>query len=216
MLSLIRRTCIFVLGVFIMSLGIAIAVRADLGTTPIASLPTVLSFATNLSVGFYIIVLNMMFFLLQIAILRKRFSVHQLFQIPITLAFGLFIDIGLYLTQWLEPLNYQTQWLWTLVSVILVAIGVYVETLPRLSYLPGNGVVVALTMVQDRLSFGTLKIILDGILLGVSVIMSLILLGGLEGIGEGTIFATLAVGALIRMIASAHKKLTPTEVLQPS
>lgn len=216
MLSLIRRTCIFALGVFIMSLGIAIAVRADLGTTPIASLPTVLSFATNLSVGFYIIVLNMMFFLLQIAILRKRFSVHQLFQIPITLAFGLFIDIGLYLTQWLEPLNYQTQWLWTLVSVILVAIGVYVETLPRLSYLPGNGVVVALTMVQDRLSFGTLKILLDGILLGVSVVMSLMLLGGLEGIGEGTIFATLAVGALIRMIASAHKKLTPTEVLQPS
>lgn len=101
-------------------------------------------------------------------------------------------------------------------SVILVAIGVYVETLPRLSYLPGNGVVVALTMVQDRLSFGTLKILLDGILLGVSVVMSLILLGGLEGIGEGTIFATLAVGALIRMIASAHKKLTPTEVLQPS
>lgn len=192
----------FVTGVFIMSCGIAVGIRADLGPTPIAALPTVLSYATPLSVGFYIIGLNLIFFLVQILILRQHFTSVQLLQIPITFAFGFFIDFGLYLTRWLEPTDYLMRWAWTLLSVVLVAIGVYIETLPRLAYLPGNGVVVAFTLVQDSLSFGTMKIMLDGVLLVVSIAASLSLLHGLYGVREGTVFATFAVGIIIRGISS--------------
>ena len=43
--SLIRRLAFLTVGLFLMALGIAIATRADLGTTPISAPPYVLSLA---------------------------------------------------------------------------------------------------------------------------------------------------------------------------
>ena len=191
-----------------MSLGIAVAIRADLGTSPIAALPTVLSFATPISVGIYVILLNLIFFLVQPLVLRSKFERFQLIQIPITFAFGLMLDLGVYLTQWITPASYLAQWGWTLVSVVLMAIGVYVETQPRLAYLPGNGVLVAVAMVQNKLSFGTVKILLDALLLAIAVAASLVLFNGLEGVGEGTVFAALGVGMLLRLINSISLRRT--------
>lgn len=196
----IRRLATFVLGVFVMSLGIAVAIRADLGTSPIAALPAVLAFASPISVGVYAILLNLAFLAIQPLILRDRFAMFQLIQLPITFAFGLLLDLSVYLTQWITPTSYFEQWGWTLVSVVLMAVGVYVETLPRLAYLPGNGLVVAISMVQSRLSFGTIKILLDALLLALAVGASLLLLGELEGVGEGTIFAAFAVGMLLGLV----------------
>lgn len=94
MIRQLRRSFVFTLGVFIMALGVAVSVRANLGTSPIGSFPTVLSFATPLSVGAYLILLNLVFFLLQVLILRRKFPLLQLAQLPISLAFGVFTDIG--------------------------------------------------------------------------------------------------------------------------
>src|SRR5699024_4244280 len=105
-----KRTLTFILGVFIMALGAAVSVRAQLGTSPITSFPTVLSFGTPLSIGTYLIILNLIFLGLQILILRRKFPAFQFIQIPITFAFGLFTDLGMYLTSWIEPPNYLMQW----------------------------------------------------------------------------------------------------------
>lgn len=131
----------------------------------------------------------------------------QLVQLPITFAFGLFTDLGMYLTSWVDPANYLMQWVWTLVGVLLVALGVYIETQPRLSYIPGDGIVFALTFVLQNVAFGTIKMIFDWTLVIISVILSLVLLGGLEGVREGTVFAAFAVGMVIRFISAMHKRL---------
>lgn len=208
MMRQLQRIFVFTLGVFIMALGVAVSVRANLGTSPIASFPTVLSFATPLSVGFYMVVLNLVFFVLQVLVLRRKFPLVQLVQLPVTLAFGVFTDLGMYLTSWLEPQNYVMQWVWTLVGVLLVALGVYIETQPRLSYIPGDGLVFVLTFVLQNIPFGTIKMIFDWTLVITSVLVSLILLGGLEGVREGTVFAAFAVGIVIRFISAVHKRIS--------
>lgn len=187
-----------------MAIGVAVSVRANLGTSPIASFPTVLSFATPLSVGTYLILLNLVFFALQILILRRKFPKFQFVQLIVTFAFGFFTDLGMYLTSWLDPSNYFMQWVWTLIGVILVALGVYIETQPRLSYIPGDGLVFVLTLVLQNIPFGTIKMIFDWTLVIVSVITSWLLLDGLEGVREGTVFAAFAVGIVIRMINALH------------
>lgn len=187
-----------------MAIGVAVSVRANLGTSPIASFPTVLSFATPLSVGTYLILLNLVFFALQILILRRKFPKFQFVQLIVTFAFGFFTDLGMYLTSWLDPGNYFMQWVWTLIGVILVALGVYIETQPRLSYIPGDGLVFVLTLVLQNIPFGTIKMIFDWTLVIVSVITSWLLLDGLEGVREGTVFAAFAVGIVIRMINALH------------
>lgn len=201
-----KRVLVFLLGVFLVAIGIAISVRADLGTAPIASLATVMSLATPLSVGTYVMSLNLIFFVCQVLLLRRKFRVFQLIQIPLTVAFGLFVDLCMYLTAWLEPANYFEQWGWTIVSVVLLALGVYVEMQPQLTYLPANGVVFTLYTVLQNIRYGTIKIIFDTVLVALAVIASLTLLGGLFGVREGTIFAALCVGLVIRLISRVHTR----------
>lgn len=206
----VKRVLVFTLGVFIMAIGVAVSVRANLGTSPIASFPTVLSFATPLSVGTYLVLLNLVFLVLQILIRGPKFPKFQFVQILVTVAFGFFTDLGMYLTSWLEPANYFMQWVWTVISVVLIALGVYIETRPRLSYIPGDGLVFVLTLVLQNIPFGTIKMVFDWTLVIVSAITSWMLLDGLEGVREGTVFAAFAVGITIRLINALHVRMGGT------
>lgn len=204
----IKRILVFLIGVFLIAVGVAVSVRADLGTAPIASLPAVLSFATPLSVGTYVMSLNLLFVGLQFLILRRKFPVFQLIQIPLTLAFGFFVDLCMYLTAWLDPTSYVEQWFWVLVSVVALALGVYVEMQPRLTYLPANGIVFTTYTVLQNIPYGTVKTVFDAVMVALAVIASLTLMGGLYGVREGTIFSALTVGLVIRGIHRLHRRIT--------
>lgn len=201
------RVAVFLLGVFLMAFGVAISVRAELGTSPIASFPTVLSYGTSWSVGGYMIIMNVVFVILQLLILRRRFPLFQLIQLPMSVAFGLFIDLSMYLTQWVAPQSYLEQWFWTIISVIIIAFGVYFEMQPRLSYLPGNGLVFTIYEKLQNIPYGTIKITFDTTLVVISAVVSLVLMGELNGVREGTVFAAIAVGLVIRAISVVHKRL---------
>lgn len=148
--------------------------------------------------------LNLLFFIGQLLLLRRKFRVFQLIQIPLTIAFGAFVDVCMYLTSWLEPTNYFEQWGWIVVSVVLLALGVYIEMQPKLTYLPANGIVFTLYTVLQNIRYGTIKIIFDTVLVTLAVISSLTMLDGLYGVREGTIFSALAVGLVIRVISQVH------------
>lgn len=87
------RYLLLFLGLAVMSLGIAFAIRSDLGTTPISSVPYVLSIITPLTMGTLMIAMNLVFLLGQILLLRRRFPLIQLLQIPVLFIFGLFNDL---------------------------------------------------------------------------------------------------------------------------
>lgn len=201
----LRRALVFLLGIFIMALGVALTVRANLGTAPVTSLPTVLSFATPLTVGTITILLNLIFLLLSIILLRRRFPPIQLIQLPVTVLFGLFIDFHMTWTWWLDPGNYLIQWLWTILGSVLVGLGVYIEVQPKLTYIPGDGLVTVITRLS-KIPFGTVKVWFDWSLVVLAVISSLLLLGGLEGVREGTVFAAFAVGFVVRALGNLHTR----------
>ncbi|GAA4475540.1 YitT family protein [Enteractinococcus fodinae] len=211
MLRQLKRLTIFLLGVFLIAIGVALSVRADLGTAPIASLPAVLSFITPVSVGTYVMTLNVIFVVLQVLILRRKFPTFQLIQLPLAVAFGLFVDLAMYLTAWLEPASYLEQWAWLLASVVLLAVGVYVEMQPRLTYLPGNAIVFTIYTVLQNIRYGTIKTLVDSTLVIVAAIVSLMSMGGLYGVREGTIFSALTVGLLLRWIHALHQRFRGPE-----
>lgn len=201
----LRRVLLFLLGIFIMALGVALSVRANLGTAPVTSFPTVLSFATPLTVGALTILLNLFFLLLSIVLLRRNFPPIQLIQLPVAVLFGVFIDFHMAWTVWLEPDNYLVQWGWTILGAFLVGLGVYIEVQPKLTYIPGDGLVTVITQLS-KIPFGTVKVCFDWTLVGLAAISSLVLLGGLEGVREGTVFAAFAVGFVVRTLGNLHTR----------
>ena len=87
--DIVFRYFLFLLGIFTISLGIAFSTSSGLGTTPLASLPYTLSLGFAPSMGTFMMLLNITCFLIQLALLRKRFPKAWVLQLPAAVIFGL-------------------------------------------------------------------------------------------------------------------------------
>ena len=90
----VERCAVFVTGLFVMALGIAFTLHADLGITPISCPPYVLSLGLRPTVGQFTIAMHVVFVLLQLAILRKDFPAVQFLQVGGRVCFWLFHRLG--------------------------------------------------------------------------------------------------------------------------
>jgi uncharacterized protein len=205
------RCFVFVTGLFLMAFGVGVTVKAGLGTSPISSTPLVLSITTSWTLGQILMVLQVVFIITQILLLRKRFPPIQLLQIPVSLLFGWFCDLGLAIVSGIHPATYIDRLLLTLGSTVVVGFGVFLEIKPNVLMLPGEGVVKALAIVTKR-DFGTIKIAFDCALVATAACLSLILLHRLEGVREGTIISVFLVGTLVHFF---NRHLTFFNALAP-
>ena len=123
----LKRYLLFLIGLFINALGVS------LGTSPISSIPYVLSLKFPPTLGNFTIIFSILLILLQILILRKNFKIENILQIPVSIAFGYFIDLTMYLFFWVNPGNYAMKLAALLAGCIVLGFGVYLE--PQRSYL---------------------------------------------------------------------------------
>ena len=183
----VRRYGLLGLGLLITAFGIAFSIQAGLGTSPISSLPYVVSLLTPLSVGTATICLHGVLILLQLLILRRRYDPVQLLQLPVALVFGYLTDLGVWVIQGIP------------VGVFLVGVGVALEVVAGVVTLAGEGFVLAVCRVTP-FPFGNLKVAFDVLLVGVASLLSLLCLHGLYGVREGTLAAALGVGLIAKRL----------------
>lgn len=203
--EVVMRYLVLFFGLSLMSLGIAFSIRSDLGTTPISSVPYVLSVITPLSVGTLMILMNLVFVLAQILILRRRFPPIQLLQIPVVFVFGILNDVGLWVLRDVDYSTYWQQWLLVAVGIVLVGIGVAFQVKARATPLAGEGLILTISNELIRrfgakkpLLFSSMKIQFDTTLVLVAVALALIFTHGLADVREGTVAAALLVGVIVR------------------
>lgn len=187
-----------ILGLFIMTVGIAISVKAGLGTTPISCLPYVLSLAFPLSFGAYTFIINCIFVLMQYLILKNRFESYQLLQIPLIFVFSVFTDLSMILVSDLAVYEYHYQWFFCILSCIIVALGVTLLFKAGLLMMPGDALVRTISRVSGA-EFGYLKVGFDTTMVVLAAVVSLIVFSAFEGVREGTIAAAVLVGLLVRV-----------------
>ena len=117
--NLVKRYLMLCMGLAVMAFGVAFSIKAGLGTSPISSLPYVLSRLIPFTVGTTTIIMNTLFVLIQIAILRRRYQPYQLLQLPAAILFGTAIDVAGFVLQGLVPAAYWQQWLICLLGIFL-------------------------------------------------------------------------------------------------
>lgn len=203
--SLIKRYLFLCAGLCIMAFGVAFSIEASLGTSPISSLPYVSSLLTPLSVGNTTILMHCVFILLQILILRKRYDPIQLIQLPVAFLFGYLTDFAVWTLDKVTYNTYWQQWILCILGILLVAIGVSFEVAANVVTLAGEGVILAICKVCP-IKFGYMKVAFDVTLVLISCILSLIFLGGLHGVREGTIAAAVLVGLVAKEVNRPLKK----------
>lgn len=197
--ALLKRIVFLCVGLTTMAFGVAFSIKAALGTSPISSVPYVTGAISGLTVGTTTIIMNTLFVLIQIAILRRQYEWVQLLQLPAAVLFGMMIDLASYLIRDLNPTAYWQQWIVCLPGIFLVALGVSMEVTAHLITTAGEGIVLAICKVAP-IKFGNMKMIFDLTLVAISITLSLLFLHHLDGVREGTVAAAVLVGQLARQI----------------
>ena len=69
----VKKYLFFFTGLFAMAVGVAFSIKADLGTSPISSVPYVLSLVVPITVGKITIAMHCIFILLKVLFLGKKY-----------------------------------------------------------------------------------------------------------------------------------------------
>lgn len=200
-----KRCLVMLTGLFLMALGVAISTKANLGTSPISSLPYVLSLVFPWSMGAISILMNTFFIMLQIILLRKNFQLLQLLQLPVVIIFGYFTDFTLEIVAGIHVTNYFLEWLLCILSFIVIGLGVFLTVKANVVMMAGDGLIKAITQVFNK-EFGTTKVYFDSTLVISSTFISLYNLHGLYGVREGTFGAAIMVGTFIKLFDRLYKR----------
>ena len=195
------RLLMFFTGIFLMTFGIALSCKADLGTSPISSLPWVLSMFQPWSLGMITIVMNIVLIFLQPLILQALYVRELVGQLVTTLVFGYSIDFSMGLLDWFVPASMLEQWLACLLSIIVLALGIFLEVRAKIFLVAGEGVVSVLAFVTHK-QFSLIKNCFDITLVTVAVAISLLEFGTLKGVGAGTVVAAVLVGRCVHLYES--------------
>ena len=195
----IKRYIVFIIGLYVNSMGVAFVTKASLGTSPITSIPYVSSLNFKPSLGNFTIIMSIVLILLQILILRKDFKLEHALQIPVSFAFGYMIDFCMWSTPYINPQLYPMKILSLLTGCVILGFGVWMEVIADVVMLPGESFVRAVAFKANK-EFGFIKIFFDTSLAVIAVILSFILSGHLQGVREGTVITALIVGFIARWI----------------
>ena len=196
----LKRYLIFLVGLFVNSLGVSLITKANLGTSPISSIPYVLSLNFPFTLGNFTIFFSIFLIVLQLIILRKNFKLEHILQIPVSIIFGYFIDLTMILFFWVNPEAYIMKIVYLLIGCLILGVGVYMEVLADVVMLPGESFVRAIVLTW-KTNFGTTKICFDVSMSVIAAVLSFVFAGMLAGVREGTVIAALLVGFIARLIA---------------
>ncbi|WP_458455753.1 YczE/YyaS/YitT family protein [Methanobrevibacter sp.] len=194
-----NRYVIYLISLFIISLGASLSIKANLGTSPLICLPYVCSLISKFSVGEVMFVFTLIFILIQVMLLRENFEKRQYLQLIVGTIFSVFVDFSLMLVGFINPVGYANQMILLLFSCVVVAFGVLLEIQTEIVYLPADGVIVAIAQVLKK-EFSNVKPFVDTSMVIIAAILSVIFLGYLAGVREGTVISAVIIGPIVKVL----------------
>ena len=153
------RIPMYFIGLFIMTIGIALSVKSNLGVSPVSSIPYTITCVWGIEMGKATILFHIILVILQILLLRKNFKPVQLLQVPVGVVFGYFTTFCNYMVSFLPtPENLAIRIFMVLLSTVFVAFGIFLYLPADLIPLAGEGCMQAVSFVT-RIEFSKVKLV---------------------------------------------------------
>jgi len=190
----IERILVYNAGLFVWALGVNFSINAELGVSPINFVPYVASEILQIDMGTCVTILFLIFILLQIIILRKEFKWINLTQIIFSFIFGYFVNVARFLIGDFRIPTYAGQLVMLGIGIVLISTGVVLYMQAKLINLSTEGLVDAIVYKIEGSTFHRIKILFDSAHVVFGVAISLIFLGQLYGVREGTVISAILIG----------------------
>lgn len=210
---MIKRICLFVLGLFIMAFGVAFSIKSTFGTTPISSISYALNLCTGINIGITTFIFNAALIFLQMIILRSQFKPKRLLQFINCFVFSYFTDLTLSIVYSLNiPDNLIGNVILIFLSIILIALGISIYMPSNIAPLPGEGCVESIAIVTGW-RFSSIKIAFDTSMVIISIIMCYFFYTTPWGsVNVGTVISAFMVGFTLRQIAKLYNHITGKDI----
>lgn len=184
--DLLRRYTVASVGLVFVALGVALSIVSNLGTAPLSCPAYVLNLEWPvLSVGTFTLLVNMLYLVLQVLLLRKDFKARSLMQIPASALFGYLIDGCLWALSWLHPGGFAARLGLTVLAALVTAFGVSIEVAADAWMLSAEMTVAAFCQVF-RAAFSPVKVVMDSLTVVIAALLCLLFFHNLFGAGSFT------------------------------
>jgi uncharacterized membrane protein YczE len=201
LLRITKKGTLFIGGLFCIAIGVNLSKIGGLGISPVASIPYAMELVWGVELGFATIIIYMAMIALQMLLLRRRYKFMQLLQLVCTYLFGFLVTLtgtnmlGSFLP---SPRSYPFSMIYCFIGVIFIGIGVSLYLVPDWIPMPAEGLALAIADIsKGRIKFHQCKILLDVIWVTISAVLSLLFLGGLVTIREGTVIDATCAGLIV-------------------
>jgi uncharacterized membrane protein YczE len=134
-------------------------------------------------------------------------KVNLVMELFISVPFGYMVDLALWMLSGLNPDVLWAQVLCVLVGIPILAIGVYMQVVAEVVMIPGDGFVYALTN-RLGIGYGKVRLISDTSMVLIAAATGFACLGGLGGVGLGTVMSCLMTGVVARLYMARFTRLT--------
>lgn len=206
MKSNFKRIFLYVLGLFIMSVGIAFSVKSDLGVSPVSTIPYTMTLILGIEMGKATIIFHIALILVQILILGKAFKKKDFLQIAVAFMFGYFTTFSNFLMSFVpEITSYPIRLVFLAISIMCVAIGILLYMSSDIVPLAGEGVMAAVSY-KFKVPFSKAKIGFDVSMVTISTICCILAIKSLGSVREGTIISAIFVGVMLGVFTRLFKK----------
>lgn len=204
--NVVRRWITYVAGIYLLTLGLGLAIRAGIGISPQSSLTRTMTLVLPpLSQGTFNLMLEVLMLILTFLVLPRAFKLQNLFSLVPALILAALLDFNLMATKWISLAPYAANLALLFLADAMLAFGLFLMIRANLVLMPIDLFVNTLQKKTGR-KWGNIKTVFDCTLLAVSAGIGLIFLGGPHFIREGTIVNAVLVGQYIKLYFFLYKK----------
>lgn len=191
---------VYVVGMFILAIGLTLNTKANLGVSPIILVPYSISQITGLNFGDLTFVVYAKFVVVQI-IIHIRLKNHKrivsdILQLPLSLIFTRLLNI--FSTYIPTAQNLGIRFIVLTLAIICTGVGAAMSLSMQLVPNPGDGIVQSLAEGFNK-SVGLTKNLFDCFNLCITLCISIFIAHQIVGVGIGTLIAVLGVGRVIAL-----------------
>lgn len=198
------RGAIYAAGLVILAIGLILNTKSGIGASALISIPVIISELWSINLGLLTMGSYCVYILLEIALLRRRFRLFDLLQVPVSVVFSWLINL------FNDLIQFQTQSLAVdiaimLAGIVLTGIGAALSLDMQLVPNAGDGLVRALSLRTGK-DIGLCKNILDIASAGITVLLGLIFAGKVIVVGVGTVLSMIFVGRVMYLVNRLFKE----------
>ena len=203
-----KRYLLFLIGLFIASLGVAFSTKAGLGTSPVASVPYSCSLVSGIfTFGGWLNLWSVLQITTQVLVLKGKCKYVEIgIQTVLAFAFGCLTNFSCFLLKGLTADTYPVQLATMTAGCFILAFGIWLQLKGGVAMLPGEAMNRAISQVTGK-RYENVKIFFDVLYIALAAVICLAYLGRLEGVREGSVIAALVIGTMIKLYNALFDRL---------